>query len=204
MLDPNPVTRVTVVGIKASEWFKHEYIPSIPDDDDEEDSDTDDDVFSIQELVRICRYHYFIAIAFDSSSMCLFLCFFFSNGVGIWRREGQWFTHRHQCVSVNRNVFLSWLVRFLWTRGKETLLCYALCLRQYIRKESYILFLHHQNVSERRIRFTSNISAKDLLEKIETAVTEMGFSVQKKHAKVSLHSMFFLFLSDLVTIFFWS
>lgn len=55
MLDPNPVTRITVVGIKASEWFKHEYIPSIPDDDDEEEVDTDDDAFSIQELVRICR-----------------------------------------------------------------------------------------------------------------------------------------------------
>jgi len=51
MLDPNPVTRITVVGIKASEWFKLEYIPSIPDDDDEEEVDTDDDAFSIQELV---------------------------------------------------------------------------------------------------------------------------------------------------------
>ena len=45
-------------------------------------------------------------------------------------------------------------------------------------------FFEQENVSERRIRFTSNSSAKDLLEKIETAVTEMGFSVQKKHAKL--------------------
>lgn len=55
MLDPNPDTRITVAGIKASEWFKHEYTPSIPDDDDEEEVDTDDDAFSIQELVRICH-----------------------------------------------------------------------------------------------------------------------------------------------------
>lgn len=55
MLDPNPITRITVGDIKASEWFKHDYTPSIPDDDDEEDVGTDDEAFSIQELVRICR-----------------------------------------------------------------------------------------------------------------------------------------------------
>lgn len=58
MLDPNPVTRITVTGIKASEWFKQDYTPSVPDDDDdEEEVDTDDDSFSVQELVRICQPH---------------------------------------------------------------------------------------------------------------------------------------------------
>lgn len=51
MLDPNPVTRITVTGIKASEWFKQDYTPSVPDDDDDkEEVDTDDDSFSVQEL----------------------------------------------------------------------------------------------------------------------------------------------------------
>ena len=60
--------------------------------------------------------------------------------------------------------------------------------------KSKTILSNSQDVSERRIRFTSNSSARYLLEKIETAVTEMGFSVQKKHAKVSLHNMLFLFL----------
>lgn len=72
MLDPNPVTRITVTGIKASEWFKQDYTPSVPDDDDdEEEVDTDDDSFSVQELVRIC---YFALFACDpSTNVCLLL-----------------------------------------------------------------------------------------------------------------------------------
>lgn len=42
-----------------------------------------------------------------------------------------------------------------------------------------------QDVSERKIRFATNISAKDLMEKIEYTVTEMEFRVQKKNGKVS-------------------
>lgn len=42
-----------------------------------------------------------------------------------------------------------------------------------------------QDVSEREIRFTSNLSAKDLMERIEDTFTEMEFRVQKKNAKVS-------------------
>lgn len=42
-----------------------------------------------------------------------------------------------------------------------------------------------QDVSERKIRFTSNLSAKDLMERIEDTLTEMEFRVQKKNAKVS-------------------
>lgn len=88
MLDPNPVTRITVVGIKASEWFKHEYVPSTPDDDDEEEVDTDDDAFSIQELVRICQPH-----SLSQLHLIKVQCSHFPvsllNGVGIRRREGQ-------------------------------------------------------------------------------------------------------------------
>ncbi|ESQ30749.1 hypothetical protein EUTSA_v10011509mg [Eutrema salsugineum] len=38
MLDPNPVTRMTIAGIKANDWFKHGYIPSHCDDDDDDDA----------------------------------------------------------------------------------------------------------------------------------------------------------------------
>ncbi|KAJ6313727.1 hypothetical protein OIU77_015081 [Salix suchowensis] len=40
-----------------------------------------------------------------------------------------------------------------------------------------------EDVSERKIRFTSNHSMSDLLEKIEGIVTEMGFRVQKRNGK---------------------
>ncbi|KFK39082.1 hypothetical protein AALP_AA3G198700 [Arabis alpina] len=127
MLDPNPVTRITVAGIKASEWFQHEYTPSIPDDDDEEEVDTDDDAFSIQELGS-------------------------EEGKG---SDSPTIINAFQLIGMSSFLDLSG-------------------------------FFEQENVSERRIRFTSNSSAKDLLEKIETAVTEMGFSVQKKHAKLKV------------------
>ncbi|XP_040990511.1 CBL-interacting serine/threonine-protein kinase 1-like isoform X2 [Juglans microcarpa x Juglans regia] len=46
-------------------------------------------------------------------------------------------------------------------------------------------FFEKEDVSERKIRFTSNHTAKDLLEKIENIVTEMGFSVLKKNGRDS-------------------
>ncbi|KAL8490492.1 hypothetical protein ACS0TY_022499 [Phlomoides rotata] len=52
-------------------------------------------------------------------------------------------------------------------------------------------FFEKEDISERNIRFTSNYSPKELLERIEITVTEMGFHVQKKNGKVSLiiHSL---------------
>jgi len=76
------------VGIKASEWFKLEYIPSIPDDDDEEEVDTDDDAFSIQELVRIC-HPYSLSQLHLSQVQCPHFSVSLLNGLGIRRREGQ-------------------------------------------------------------------------------------------------------------------
>ncbi|XP_061974584.1 CBL-interacting serine/threonine-protein kinase 1 isoform X2 [Populus nigra] len=43
--------------------------------------------------------------------------------------------------------------------------------------------IQEADVSERKIRFTSNHSMSDLLEKIEDIVTEMGFRVQKRNGK---------------------
>lgn len=34
ILDPNPVTRITVAGIKADEWFKQNYSPEVPDEEE--------------------------------------------------------------------------------------------------------------------------------------------------------------------------
>lgn len=47
-------------------------------------------------------------------------------------------------------------------------------------------FFEKEDVSERKIRFTSNHSAKDLLEKIESTVTEMGFRVLKKNGRLKV------------------
>ncbi|CAN8258997.1 unnamed protein product [Cochlearia groenlandica] len=128
MLDPNPVSRITVSGIKANQWFKEEYTPSIPDDDDdEEDVDTDDDSFSVQEVGS-------------------------EEGKG---SDSPTIINAFQLIGMSSFLDLSG-------------------------------FFEQEDVSERRIRFTSNSSAKYLLEKIETVVTEMGFSVQKKHAKLKI------------------
>ncbi|TYJ17749.1 hypothetical protein E1A91_A09G074200v1 [Gossypium mustelinum] len=45
-------------------------------------------------------------------------------------------------------------------------------------------FFEKEDVSERKIRFTSNRSGKDLLAKIQDTVTEMGFRVQMRNGKL--------------------
>ncbi|EOY06920.1 hypothetical protein QUC31_016016 [Theobroma cacao] len=45
-------------------------------------------------------------------------------------------------------------------------------------------FFEEEDVSERKIRFTSNHSAKDLLARIQDIVTEMGFRVQMKNGRL--------------------
>ncbi|XVE82373.1 hypothetical protein DITRI_Ditri15bG0143000 [Diplodiscus trichospermus] len=45
-------------------------------------------------------------------------------------------------------------------------------------------FFEKEDVSERKIRFTSNHSVKDLLARIQDTVTEMGFRVQMKNGKL--------------------
>ncbi|XP_004297073.1 PREDICTED: CBL-interacting serine/threonine-protein kinase 1 isoform X2 [Fragaria vesca subsp. vesca] len=47
-------------------------------------------------------------------------------------------------------------------------------------------FFEKEDVSERKIRFTSNHSAKDLLERIEEIVIEMGYAVQKKNGRLKV------------------
>lgn len=47
-------------------------------------------------------------------------------------------------------------------------------------------FEQSQDVSERKIRFTSNHSPKELFGKIEEIVVGMGFRVQKRNGKVGI------------------
>lgn len=47
-------------------------------------------------------------------------------------------------------------------------------------------FFEKEDVSERKIRFASNHSPKELLERIENTATQMGFGVQKKNGKLKV------------------
>lgn len=124
ILDPNPVKRITVAGIKADEWFKLDYTPANPHDD-EEDIFVDNEAFSMHEVP--------------------------SDG--------------------DRTPGSPPLINAFELIGMSS----CLDLSGFFEKE---------DVSERKIRFTSNHSAKDLLERIEDIVTEMGFRVQKKNGKL--------------------
>lgn len=124
ILDPNPVKRITMAGIKADEWFEQDYTPANPDDD-EEDIFVDNEAFSMHEVP--------------------------SDG--------------------DRTPGSAPLINAFQLIGMSS----CLDLSGFFEKE---------DVSERKIRFTSNHSAKDLLERIEDIVTEMGFRVQKKNGKL--------------------
>ncbi|PQQ00250.1 CBL-interacting serine/threonine-protein kinase [Prunus yedoensis var. nudiflora] len=129
ILDPNPVTRITMTGIKSDEWFKQDYSPANPDDE-EEDINVDDEAFSINELPS----------------------------------EGERSPDaRHSHTQINAFQLI----------GMSS----CLDLSGFFEKE---------DVSERKIRFTSNHSEKDLLEKIEEIVLEMGYCVQKKNGRLKV------------------
>ncbi|KAG1327614.1 Non-specific serine/threonine protein kinase [Cocos nucifera] len=51
-------------------------------------------------------------------------------------------------------------------------------------------FFEKEDVSERKIRFTSNHPPKDLFKKIEEIVTEMGYQVQRGHGKLKVMQQF--------------
>ncbi|KAK9287940.1 hypothetical protein L1049_016385 [Liquidambar formosana] len=124
ILDPNPVTRITMAGIKADEWFKQNYIPANPHDE-EEDIHIDDEAFSIHDMPSEAEK--------SPGSPTLINAF--------------------QLIGMSSCLDLSG-------------------------------FFEKEDVSERKIRFTSNRSPKDLLQSIEDVVTEMGFRVQKKNGRL--------------------
>uniref|UniRef100_M1A013 non-specific serine/threonine protein kinase n=1 Tax=Solanum tuberosum TaxID=4113 RepID=M1A013_SOLTU len=55
-------------------------------------------------------------------------------------------------------------------------------------------FFENEDVSERKIRFTSNLSPKELLDRIENLAVQMGFQVQKKSGKVSTYMFIYCLL----------
>ncbi|XP_030468917.2 CBL-interacting serine/threonine-protein kinase 1 [Syzygium oleosum] len=125
ILDPNPVTRLTMDGIKADNWFRQDYNPANPDD--EESIFIDDEAFSMQEVTS----------------------------------EGEKSPRSPTLINAFQLIGMS----------------SCLDLSGFFEKE---------DISERKIRFTSNHSAKDLIERIEDTVTEMGFRVQKRNGRLKV------------------
>jgi serine/threonine protein kinase len=59
ILDPNPVTRIDVDGIRAHDWFKQGYAPAMPFSDDEEDISMDEDSLNITEVTYVIKTYSF-------------------------------------------------------------------------------------------------------------------------------------------------
>lgn len=59
ILDPNPVTRITMDEIKADEWFRKDYNPPNTDDDDE-NVHANGMAFSVHEMVWILNMYIYI------------------------------------------------------------------------------------------------------------------------------------------------
>ncbi|KAM6544906.1 hypothetical protein CsatB_025642 [Cannabis sativa] len=130
ILDPNPVTRITMENIKSDEWFQQCYAPpNAYEEEEEEDTYTDND---------------------DPCSI-----------------------HHVTSEEENRTSDSPVLINAFQLIGMSS----CLDLSGFFEKE---------DVSERKIRFTSNYSAKELLERIEDIVIEMGFCVQKKNGKLKV------------------
>jgi 5'-AMP-activated protein kinase catalytic alpha subunit len=53
ILEPNPMKRINISGIKEHEWFRKNYTPAVPYDDD--DDLNLDSVFSKKEVHMFCR-----------------------------------------------------------------------------------------------------------------------------------------------------
>ncbi|XP_066398131.1 CBL-interacting protein kinase 21-like isoform X3 [Miscanthus floridulus] len=82
ILDPNPITRIDVDGIRAHEWFKQGYAPAVPFNDDEEDISMDVHSLNmtkhngIQDKIAINQMNAFQLIGMSS---CLDLSGFFEK-----------------------------------------------------------------------------------------------------------------------------
>lgn len=130
ILDPNPLTRISMPEIKADPWFRQGYIPSNPDDDEEDDVYIDEEAFPIDEV----------------------------------QSDGEKVPGFHSLTNAFQLIGMS---SFLDLSG----------------------FFEQEDVSERKIRFTSNLSQVELLERIENIVTGMGYCVQKKNRRLKVVQM---------------
>lgn len=123
ILQPNPMKRINVAGIREHEWFKKDYVPAVPHDDDE-------DVLpspapSIKEPI-------------DEPA-------------------------QEKCSPINAFQLIG-MASSLDLSG----------------------FFEEEDAAQRKIRFTSTHPPKDLFDKIESVVMEMGFKVHRGAGKLKV------------------
>jgi 5'-AMP-activated protein kinase catalytic alpha subunit len=123
ILEPNPMKRVNIAGIKEHEWFQKDYVPVVSYDDDEDVNL--DSVLPIKEQI---------------------------DEVG---HEKPTHINAFQLIGMSSSLDLSGI-------------------------------FEEEDVSQRKIRFTSTHSPKDLFDKIENVVTAIGFQAQRRHSKLKI------------------
>ncbi|CAK9328888.1 unnamed protein product [Citrullus colocynthis] len=122
ILDPNPISRITMASIKMDDWFRTDYHPAYLDDEEE-------DIYTSE------------AVAFPM----------------------------HQVSSESSS-----------TINAFQLIGMSSCL-------DLSGFFEKEDISERKIRFTTNHSTKeDILNRMDDLVTNMGFLVQKKQGRLKV------------------
>lgn len=184
ILDPNPKTRINIDGIKADLWFKHDYVPAIPEDDKE--IYINDDAFFINEVDRERKYLWWLWYWNVNIQLQIWILF-------VWLRKLVKVVAKE--VSWTKSMLFSWLecqhvlifqvfLRKRWAR-------FAFKLQQYPGiipfSEIYLFFVLSQDASERRMIFASNHSSKDLFERIDAIATNLGFQIQKRNGKVHIY-----------------
>ncbi|CAL9113314.1 unnamed protein product [Musa acuminata var. zebrina] len=127
ILDPNPIMRINMAGIKADDWFKQDYAPIVPNDDDD-----DKDVDSLY------------------ASLCIK-----EHNVPDEDRTSSSHINAFQLIGMSSSLDLSG-------------------------------FFENEDVSERKIRFTSNHAPKHLFNKIEDIATEMGLQAHRGPSKLKV------------------
>jgi 5'-AMP-activated protein kinase catalytic alpha subunit len=84
-LDPNPITRLDITGIRAHEWFRQDYTPAMPFDDDDDNNISDGNLHmtenqDIETSPAISQINAFQLIGMSS---CLDLSGFFEKEVSL-------------------------------------------------------------------------------------------------------------------------
>ncbi|XP_033132757.1 CBL-interacting serine/threonine-protein kinase 17 isoform X2 [Brassica rapa] len=172
MLDPNPVTRMTVASIMANDWFKHEYSPSSCDNEDDEED------------VRICcvsscwRSHALGSMCIAFLKILPFLLFMIKVSEEEKSHDSPTIINAFQLIAMSPFLDLSGLFE---TEVNNTFLSSFTLFQDCSLLTTKMCITLTQTVSERQIRFMSNRLATDVMEKIKTILMEMGFCVQKKH-----------------------
>ncbi|URE36702.1 Cbl-interacting protein kinase [Musa troglodytarum] len=127
ILDPNPIMRINMAGIKADDWFKQDYAPIVPNDDDD-----DKEIDSLD------------------ASLCIK-----EHNVPDEDRTSSSHINAFQLIGMSSSLDLSG-------------------------------FFEKEDVSERKIRFTSNHAPNHLFNKIEDVATEMGLQAHKGPGKLKV------------------